>query len=333
MEECSFKYPDSYPLYVSRVTTAIYAIYCPVIITINIVLIVSFVATKQCTKNTSNLLIVCLSLSDCLIGATVIPTLIMESVWFDSKRLCPVFYASFPLQYLFVGMSFFMTLLLAIDRYLHMNPNILENNSKIAKLFKRPQIYFLIFACFVFLMAMSLSLYFLMKINPKITGYFNALCAIALLVILPIFVTMYTRSYLRIRRFVAENPVYQNSGESGSNESPEYLKELFKTVLILIIATVISDFSFIAVNFTATILSFMNHSKATSTEYKILAHTGYILLFANTFINASIILYRNKKSTEWLKKCLSSCCRHRKREEEPRTSEVIVNVGVEETPF
>ena len=53
------------------------------------------------------------------------------------------------------------------------------------------------------------------------------MAAIILLVMMPIFVTMYTLSFLRIRRFVAENPIYQNRGEADSNESPEYLKELF----------------------------------------------------------------------------------------------------------
>ena len=55
-----------------------------------------------------------------------------------------------------------------------------------------------------------------------------------------IFVTIYTRGRLRIRRLVAEKPGYQNSGVVLSKISPTYLKELFKTALLLVIATVTS---------------------------------------------------------------------------------------------
>ena len=225
MSECFYSYLTTYPIYASRITSVIYGIYCPMIITINAVLIVSFFATKQSMKNTSNLLIVCLSISDCFIGAIVMPLLVIESLWFNS-RYCSIAKVSLPLQYLFGGISLSMTMLLAIDRYIHMEPNVLENESKIAKLFKRPRIYILIIGCSIFFTAISLSLYLLLKINPQITAYFTAFTAIVLLVMMPIFVTMYTLSFLRIRRFVAENPIYQNRGESDANESPEYLKQV-----------------------------------------------------------------------------------------------------------
>ncbi len=83
MSECFFGYPKSYPMYASRIIGAIYGIYCPVIITINVVLIVSFFATKQSMQNTSNLLTICLSISDSLIGAIVMPLQFIASILFD----------------------------------------------------------------------------------------------------------------------------------------------------------------------------------------------------------------------------------------------------------
>ncbi len=59
-----------------------------------------------------------------------------------------------------------------------------------------------------------------MKINPQIRAYLTDFTAIVLLVMMPIFVTIYTLGYLRIRRFVVENPVYQNREEADSYESP-----------------------------------------------------------------------------------------------------------------
>ena len=161
-------------------------------------------------------------------------------------------------------------------------------------------------------------------------AHFTGLFAIVMLVILPIFVTIYARGYLRIRRFVAENPVYQNRGEADSNESPEYLKELFKTVLLLVIVIVISYVPMIATTLAATILSIVKHTDLKTTNYLIFAHTASIFLFANSFLNALIILYRNKKSKKWLKERLHSCCKQRKKEEEQRSPEVIVNIGIED---
>ncbi len=329
MPGCFYSYPESYPIHASIVFCAIYAIYCPVIITVNIVLIVSFFATKQSMKNTSNLLIVCLSISDSLIGAIVMPMLFLGSLWFNSPKLCPTLRISIPLQYFFCGMSFTMTMLLAIDRYIHMKPNVVENESKIAKLFKVPIVYILIFACLSFCASISLSLHFLMKTNPQILAYFTALFTLILLLMMPIFVAIYSCGYLRIRRFVAENQAYQNRREANSNESPEYLKELFKTVLLLVIATVVTYLPFLALNLSTTILSFANKSYIiNSNVFLIIAHTAIGFIFANSFANALIILFRNKKSRKWLKERLHSCCKQKKKEEEQSSPEVIVNIGI-----
>ena len=117
-----------------------------------------------------------------------------------------------------------------------------------------------------------------MKTNLQITAYFTAPCAIILFVMMPIFVTIYTRSYLRIRRFMAENQVYQNRGEADFNESPEYLKELFKKVLLQIIATIVSYVPPIVLNLSATIFSFVNKNYINSTEYFVIAHAAHFLL-------------------------------------------------------
>ncbi len=59
--------------------------------------------------------------------------------------------------------------------------------------------------------------------------------------------------------FVAENLVYQNKGEVDSNISPEYLKTLVKTALLLLIATLTSYVPIIAVTLTIAISSFANY--------------------------------------------------------------------------
>ena len=61
-----------------------------------------------------------------------------------------------------------------------------------------------------------------------------------------------------------------------------------------------------------------------------MSHFVFILMYANSFLNALIILYRNKKSRKWLKERLNSCCKQNSEEEEQGSSDVIVNIALED---
>ncbi len=315
MDTCVYSYPDTYPTYIHGIFCAIFSIYGLVIIIVNLVLMVSFFATKQSMQNISNLLIVCLCVSDCLIGMILMPVMALEGLLLDSKIRCFFANLSFTLQLMLGGTSFGITMLLATDRYLHMNPDFQSNSSRIAKFFKRPRIYILILSCFAFSAAVSLMKYFMMGKNTRVVTYFTAFYAIFVLIMLTVFVVFYTCSYLRIRRFVAENPVYQSREEPDSNESPVYLKALFKTVLLVIITAVVCWLPLLALNIAVTVLRFMDNSLISSTLVITLGKTALALFFANSFINALIIFYRNKKSKEWLKRWLCSCFGQRNKEE------------------
>ena len=86
----------------------------------------------------------------------------------------------------------------------------------------------------------------------------------------------------------------------------------------------------LAFNALGAVWSFVNHSYISSTTYIIITHFVFILMYANSFLNALIILYRNKKSRKWLKELLQSCCKCRKKEEEQRSPEVILNIAIED---
>ncbi len=326
MGECWFSYPDSYPVVARVIISTIFAIYCPLIITVNAVLIASFIATKQSIRHTSNLLIVCLSSSDCLLGF-LMPLMPIESVASGSEWFCTLNRVSTTLQSFVCGTSLGMTMLLATDRYFHMNPNFQRNPPKIAKLFKWPRIFILIIACVVFSSIVSLSLLLAFEFNPMIAFYIIGFYAALVLIMMMIFVTIYVRSYLRIRHFAANNPVYQNR---DANESPEYVKALFKTVLLLVTATVASWLPFISLNIAATVSGFVKYNQINDTAYIIFARAAYTVFLSNAFINALIILSRNKKSRKWLKKRFCSCCKRREDEDQATNSVVIANIGVEE---
>ena len=303
----------------------IFFAYCPIIITINAFLISSIIATNQSLRNTSNLLIVFLSISDIIFGATGVPLISIENIWKDHPIVCAMQTVGPALQVFFFNNSIGITILLAIDRYLHMNPDFHRSPSRLAKLFKRPWIFILLFTIILLSAATAIDIHFSLVGGQKRLMITTVLSAITTLVAMIIIVGLYTRGYMRIRRHVAENPVYANRGPN--EESPEYLKELFKTVLLLLIALTVSTLPVIITSLTISLAYFTGSGPSSSVvvESYLLAP---FLVYTNAVTNAMIIFYRNKKSWDWLKNRFSRfcCCKQRGQEEQPDSIAVVCNV-------
>ena len=97
----------------------------------NALLISAFLATKQAIVNTSNLLIFCISVFDLISSLLGIPAALIH--WNLSFIILG---ATLPIT---TG----LTVLLALDRFLHMNPN-LHQETMVRKMFKRPFVFILI---------------------------------------------------------------------------------------------------------------------------------------------------------------------------------------------
>ncbi len=295
---------------------------CPVIVTINVLLIASLIATKQSLNKASNLLIVSLSISDSLMGAVLIPFQSIENIW---QNICPMAMVITMLQTFFLVFSLSMTILLAADRYLHMDPNFRTSPSRIAKLFTIPWIYAMISIAFLLSALTAAGTHFVARLGLESMIYVNICFVVVLLAILSAIVALYARGYLRIRRFVADNPVYANRDEPESSENPDYLNKLFKTVLLLLIAMLVS---FVPILLTNTILMFttLTGVEPSPGVQLIILIVNPILNHTNTVTNACIIFYRNEKSKEWLVTKVFKCCRKTEnREEELRSVAVICN--------
>ena len=99
----------------------------PITILINSLLIKAFIATKQVWLNTTNFLIVCSSISDIL--SALIP-MVLKAVWFYNPHAeygCIYENSTVSLAAFLYGCSSTLTVLIAVDRYLHMNPDIEKN--------------------------------------------------------------------------------------------------------------------------------------------------------------------------------------------------------------
>ncbi len=308
MSECVTPFQEEALLQAYKVFGVIFTIYAPIILLLNILLVISLLATKQSLKNTSNLLIICLSISDGLIGALLMPIFSIEHIWNGDSRFCSLQSVSMILQLFLGGNSMAMTTLLAIDRYLHMNPDFHRSPSRFAKLFERPRVFLTIIATSSFIAVISLAYHFTMEFKRSLTPHFTTYFTVFMVIIISSFITIYTRGYLRIRRHVAENQIYANRSEQNStDERPAYLKELFKTVLLLLIGTLITWTPILVTTLLMTISLAENHSYLKSNAFMIAIKICYLCFYSNAAINAFIIFYRNKKSKEWLFSLLRSC--------------------------
>ncbi len=131
MADCSKYYSSNFQDKAQTAVGIIFIIYSSVIIVVNILLIVSMIATKQNLKKSSNLLIACLSIADSFTGAIMMPFLGVESIWYDSPWICLLGTISKCLQVFFSGVSMNITLLLALDRYVHMDPEFHRSPSRL----------------------------------------------------------------------------------------------------------------------------------------------------------------------------------------------------------
>lgn len=213
----------------------------PLISVLNSILIAALVATKQATQNTSNLLILCLSVSDFITGAIILPIFVYVRLNGDQLTTCTLPMLASLLSKCFSKFSSSLTVLIAVDRYLHMNFKVQAEQSMVRKIFKVEKIGYLV--TFVFIVNFSLSIVtsffqsqsllnkngmFLLRLIPPILG-----C-----IFLTSITFLYIRGFKRICTFTEDNAVYREQLDSG--EQPQHIKNLFKTVLVLILLAFIS---------------------------------------------------------------------------------------------
>ncbi len=289
----------------SRIIGVISLVYSVLITTTNIILIVSMIATKQSLKHASNFLIICMSVSDTLNGVVLMAVLAVLNLWKTVPGSCLFLTTSMLLQWYFCGVSMSLTVLLALDRYLHMNPDFQTSPSKCSKLFTRPNIYITVSAVHLLTIALILTAYLLARYIPSAVVWADQTFLVLIFLFTSFFVVMYIRGYLRVRRFVVGNPIYKNREASNQNEGPSYLKELFKTVLILLVTVLVAWIPIFALSVACMVANFRVYLDV---DLKfVFSKTAFLFFNLNAAINALVIFYRNQKSRDWFKKSFYSC--------------------------
>ncbi len=262
----------------------------------NTLLIASLIATKQCTINTTNFLITCLSTSFLLIGIILMPIYSIQYIWHDLET-DNLTMASAVLTAGFSGINLSLILLIAVDRYLHMDPDFHQNSTRLKKCFERPQIYVVVTISIGISSLLACAQFLL---NAK--GIYNLVYTILTIITLCTSVAVYIRGYNRIRHHIAGNPVY-----ADRTEEPEYIKQLYKTVLILLVTLMISLLPIsIAICITAA-NQIISGSEGQTNELYIFGTLSYYLYHSYSVANPLIVCYRNTKCRKWIVDRMPSC--------------------------
>ena len=269
---------------------------CPIVVLLNLTLIVSFVSTGQVTQNTSNILIFFVSLCDLASGIIFLPFSANLFLNFNAKDLSMKI-KLYLISEVFFYTSQFLTILIAFDRYLHMNPDLRSRPSKITKIFKRPFIYYLV--AIIFLLNISYcTAGALFQGESTILNEAIALFPISLTSICMLATTCsYVKGYQRIRRFTDNNPVYQENGATDGH--PSYVRNLYKTVLVLICLVCIHNLPFSIVS---VVIVSLHYTKKLH-DYNIAGYFyefAVFLMYTSSFTNCFAVFYFNKRVKCWI---------------------------------
>ena len=268
---------------------------------LNSSLIAAFFATKQATKNTSNIIIISISISDLLSGIVGMPLFAYFSIVSRFNVTAAVTAVAFYLT------SEVFTVLLAVDRYIHMNPNF-NRESKIQRILSKPYIYFVLIVCVAYSSCGALLTFYWP--SPEYASHFALGGNISNVLAMSLVAGLYFRGYNRIRHFAEDNPVYRN--DDGTTNQPRYVRKLFKTVLLLTVA-MICTYSPVTIGNIAYFVYFAQKKPVPET-ISIFVNFAFVLAFANSSINSLIVFYHNDIAREWVKEnLLGKCLRRRDR--------------------
>ena len=249
----------------------------------NALLISAFLATKQAIVNTSNLLIFCISVFDLISSLFGIPAALIIH-WNLSFIILG---ATFPIT---AG----LTVLLALDRFLHMNPNV-HQETMLSKMFKRPFVFMLIGV--VIAIGFFFDIIFTVWSKASDSYPVLALCGNTLIFLSMVLISgLYTKGYLRIRCFADDSPVYRN--EDGTIGRPKYVRNLFKTVFFLTVASIITYLPLTVVNTIYGAYLIQKHPPS----QQLMEFNTYLFYwsFSNCCFNSLIIFYLNEPVRLWL---------------------------------
>ena len=196
-------------------------------------------------------------------------------------------------------MELYTTTIITIDRFQHMNPTIQTGRSRTAKLFQRPYLYGTIFAGVCISLLEGIFLNQAQRVGRITNGVSWLSIGIIAIFAQATVAFLYTTGYRRVCRFVRNNPVHQD--EKGRTTLPQYAKNLYKSVLYLMVLSLTTHVPMVVALMTISASLLTGTCTKTGPNMYTWFATTIFCMHLTVIVNPCIILYFNKKAKQWLR--------------------------------
>ena len=285
------------------------AIFSPITVCLNALLMASFIATKQVSLNTTNSLIMFLCLSDLVNGAVPMPLLASLLLSNHGMARCLRSAIGKLTFFFFSYLSGTITVLIAIDRYLNMNPH-LERHSRLYKVFQKPYIYYLLVIVAIIMLSFSSAITLIGRENSIIFGLLMLASNILIASVVSVVATLYIKGYIRIRKFTEASPIYRE--RNGNATRPQYVRNLYRSVLVLVLIMMLVYVPPCIATTAVMIDVFIGSENINRIAYSI-HFLATLLIYLNCAIDALVILWFNKAAKQWVLSKIRYCFAKRTR--------------------
>ena len=256
------------------------------ILTTNGVLILVMVKFKQ-LKTAQSYFIVLLSFSDLVLGAVTVPLSVLCVT--NSIQRCFTYLTYETVSIINGRFSAYMTFLIALDRYIRINPNLTPTSRFCQWLKSNQGSIAMVILCLV--TSFFRGLMITAKIERKMfISIFGIIEFLALLTML----ALYIRIYCKVRSVVETSVVWN---ESIDGEKPGYFKHLSKTVFVIVSVLCICYLPFMVANI---VMILSKRSEGVPSKVQFWWAIALNFTYLNSGLNAVIIIARQETLREFV---------------------------------
>ena len=305
----------------------------PIGLIANVTLVLSLIKTKQALKKNACFLFMILGISDSLNALISMPLLVVLFLVHPEDTACDIEQTAYFFVSFFINISGCLVFITTVDRYIKMDPNLKDTGfrKKLRLLLKRPRLYYVV--AFALFMSFALSMALVLAINLAEDTYILSIIQVVgvSLGYLIIFAGcgFYSHALFKLKRYANKSRAYLRRSSTNSLDQ-EYFHKVATTVLLILLALVISSLPFYIVAGMMSIIGSKGENFV-SGKLPVLLAISYLLIFFNGIFNSLIFIHRNDTCKQWiseqwnrlLRACRCKLLRRRSRNESQRRFEDV----------
>eukprot|EP00112_Aurelia_sp_Birch-Aquarium-sp1_P001220 Seg1124.2 transcript_id=Seg1124.2/GoldUCD/mRNA.D3Y31 product="hypothetical protein" protein_id=Seg1124.2/GoldUCD/D3Y31 len=270
-------------------------------------LLIGLMKTKQ-RKLSCIIYIKMTAIFGCLSGTTGFLMYVLLFTIFHDRRACTFERASLFMAQVNSHVLGYLILVLAIDRYFNVRPNLRQRTGVIKWILSANGSYALVtLAIILSLLHGLVTVEFFgtakSNIGKLIMTIFNVVIAVSVYI-------AYLRLYFELRTHErsVKNLRSAQSSSAKVKRGSKYLHEFVKTIAVILVAGMLCYLPFITMDIWTGWYTLVR-KVAAPRDVRFVYYLSVIPVFINSSINAVLLLYRNEKALKYVKRCLG-CSNH-----------------------